>query len=224
MPNSSWASITSRPLFISVLESIVIFGPIDHVGWASASSTRHVGELGGRAAAERAAAGREQQPGDLAVRRRPTSAGTGARRSARCRPAPARRPASPAAAARPGRRRSGSPCWPGPAACPGRSVAIVTGRPAKPTTALTTTSACSTRSARSSTTVANGQRGGDLGPPGRVADGDDARAGTPWPASMSDVDRRADAEGDDLVARRLGADDVERLRADRAGRAGDGDA
>ena len=38
-PNSSWASITSRPLFISVLESIVILGPIDHVGCASASST-----------------------------------------------------------------------------------------------------------------------------------------------------------------------------------------
>ena len=48
VPNSSWASITSRPLFISVLESIVIFGPIDHVGWASASATRDVGELGGR--------------------------------------------------------------------------------------------------------------------------------------------------------------------------------
>src|SRR4029077_15324529 len=38
-PNSSLASITSRPLFISVDESTVIFGPIDHVGWASASST-----------------------------------------------------------------------------------------------------------------------------------------------------------------------------------------
>ena len=38
------------------------------------------------------------------------------------------------------------------------------------------------------------------------------------------VDRRADAERDDLVAAALGADDVERLGADRAGRAGDGDA
>ena len=36
MPNSSWASITSSPLFISVLESMVIFGPMLHVGWASA--------------------------------------------------------------------------------------------------------------------------------------------------------------------------------------------
>ena len=39
MPNSSWASITSRPLFISVLESMVIFGPIFQVGCASACST-----------------------------------------------------------------------------------------------------------------------------------------------------------------------------------------
>ena len=39
-PNSSWASITSRPLFMSVDESIVIFGPIDHVGCASASVDR----------------------------------------------------------------------------------------------------------------------------------------------------------------------------------------
>ena len=38
-PNSSCASMTSRPLFISVDESTVIFGPIDQVGWASASST-----------------------------------------------------------------------------------------------------------------------------------------------------------------------------------------
>ncbi len=31
-PNSQCASITSRPLFISVAESIVIFRPICHVG------------------------------------------------------------------------------------------------------------------------------------------------------------------------------------------------
>ena len=38
VPNSSCASMTSSPLFISVDESMVIFGPIDHVGWANASS------------------------------------------------------------------------------------------------------------------------------------------------------------------------------------------
>ena len=37
-PNSQCASITSRPLFISVAESIVIFGPICHVGCFSASA------------------------------------------------------------------------------------------------------------------------------------------------------------------------------------------
>ena len=47
-PNSSWASITSRPLFMSVDESIVIFGPIDHVGCLSASSIGDPLELGAR--------------------------------------------------------------------------------------------------------------------------------------------------------------------------------
>ena len=32
VPNRWWASITSRPLFISVAESIVILPPIAHVG------------------------------------------------------------------------------------------------------------------------------------------------------------------------------------------------
>jgi len=35
---SQRASMTSSPLFIIVAESIVIFGPIFQVGWASASS------------------------------------------------------------------------------------------------------------------------------------------------------------------------------------------
>ena len=37
-PNSQCASITSRPLFISVAESMVIFRPIRHVGCCSASA------------------------------------------------------------------------------------------------------------------------------------------------------------------------------------------
>src|SRR3954454_15570690 len=39
VPNRWWASMTSRPLFIRVAESIVILPPIAHAGWASASST-----------------------------------------------------------------------------------------------------------------------------------------------------------------------------------------
>ena len=55
------ASITSRPLFASVAESIVIFGPIDQVGWTSASSGVDARELVARAAAERAAARRQHE-------------------------------------------------------------------------------------------------------------------------------------------------------------------
>ena len=39
MSNSRWASISSRPLFTSVAEFTVTTGPMDHVGWASASAT-----------------------------------------------------------------------------------------------------------------------------------------------------------------------------------------
>src|SRR4051794_23465598 len=39
VPNRWWASITSSPLFMSVAESIVIFPPMAHVGWRSASLT-----------------------------------------------------------------------------------------------------------------------------------------------------------------------------------------
>ena len=39
VPNSQCASITSRPLFISVAESMVILRPIRQVGWLSAAST-----------------------------------------------------------------------------------------------------------------------------------------------------------------------------------------
>jgi hypothetical protein len=66
------------------------------------------------------------------------------------------------------------------------------------------------------------QRGGNLGSTGRVIDGDGAG---PELLRLGDqgLDRGSDAEGDDLVARRLGADDVQRLGSDRSGRAGDGD-
>ena len=201
----------------------MIFGPIDHVGWASASSTGDAGQLGppcgpgtGPPLAVSTIRGSSRPGAD----RRP--AGTGGWRSARSRPGSARPPAWPAAAARPVRRRSGSPCWPAPAACPPRSVARVTGSPAKPTTPLTTTSASSARSARSSTTSANGRASATsarrAGSATATTFGRSSRA---WAISV--VDRGADAEADDLVAVALGADDVEGLGADRARRAGDGD-
>ena len=72
-------------------------GPMSQVGWARASSDGDVGELVAAAPAERAAAGRQHQPRDLAARRR--RAGTGPAPSARSRPAPAA-PASPRAVTR----------------------------------------------------------------------------------------------------------------------------
>ena len=67
-PNSQWASITSRPLFRSVAESMVILGPMLQVGCFSASAgvtraTRH------STIAKSAARGRQQQATDaLGVR------------------------------------------------------------------------------------------------------------------------------------------------------------
>ena len=60
--NSQRASITSSPLFISVAESIVIFGPIRHVGWRSASSGVTRRKLARGESAERSARGGQDQP------------------------------------------------------------------------------------------------------------------------------------------------------------------
>ena len=50
--------MSSRPLFMSVAESMVILPPIAHVGCCEGLLDRDLGELGARAAAERAAATR----------------------------------------------------------------------------------------------------------------------------------------------------------------------
>ncbi len=64
---------------------------------------------------------------------------------------------------------------------------------------------------------------GDLGPPGAVTNGDEA--GSELLGLFDEhVDRRGHAERDNLVLAALGPDDVERLRPDGTGRAGDGDA
>ena len=139
MPKSSWASITSRPLFISVDESMVIFGPIDHVGWASASATV--------TARSRSAVQPRNGPPDAVSSRRATSvvACTAARHwcTAQC-------SESTGTISAPGVRRAfcttGAPAMSDSLLAsarrfPASSAAIVTGRPAKPTTALRTTSA-----------------------------------------------------------------------------------
>ena len=58
---SHLASMTSNALLTRVAESIVIFGPIRQVGWASASSTRHRVERCGVATEERSAAGGQHE-------------------------------------------------------------------------------------------------------------------------------------------------------------------
>ena len=67
--NSQCASMTSRPLFISVAESIVIFAPICHVGCRRACSTVTPSSAGRGPPAERAARRRQHEAADLAGRR-----------------------------------------------------------------------------------------------------------------------------------------------------------
>ena len=148
-PNSSLASMTSRPLFMRVDESTVIFGPIDHVGWARASST---------VTCSSSARGRPRKGPPLAVSTmRRTRAGLSLARRHMC---TAQCSESTGTSSAPGVRRAR---WTtGPAAMrdsllarasrrPASRVARVTRRPAKPTTPLTTTSASSARLARAST-------------------------------------------------------------------------
>ena len=143
-PKRKCASISSRPLLASVAESIVIFGPIDQVGCASASSGRDRPSSSARAAPERATARREDDALRLAQEWR-----TGRGPSARCRRGSARPPprararsASSPAATRLSLLASASvtPC---------SSAHIVGTRPAKPTTAFSTMSG----RARSSSSV-----------------------------------------------------------------------
>ena len=203
---------------------MVIFGPIATSDGRAPRRRRRRASSAARAAPERPTAGREQDPGDLAsaVADEAQALVDGAVLAVDRHQLGAR--ASRAAAARPGRRRSGSPCWPGPSRLPARSVATVTGSPAKPTTRVDDDVGAVDEVGEVVDDRGERQRGGHLGPPRRVADGDVARAELAWPARPATSTDDADAERDDLVAVGLGPDDVERLGADRAGRAGDGDA
>ena len=138
--NSQCASITSRPLFISVAESTVIFAPIVHVGCASACSRRDRRQLA-RAPSPRNGPPEAVSTSD-STRPRGACRGTARAPSARCRPAGcgARR-ARPRRGHQRRRRRPGSPCWPARASAPRASAASVASSPAAPTIAFSTTSA-----------------------------------------------------------------------------------
>ena len=167
-PNSSWASITSRPLFISVDESMVIFGPMVQVGCFERVGDGHRRELGRGLAPERSAARGEDDLRDLA--RRARSAAPGRPRSARSRPARSRRRPRRAPWPRPARRRSGSPCSRARAACRASSAASVAGSPAKPTTAFSTTSASGSAASSASTSgVSPASRARSAGTPNSSA-------------------------------------------------------
>ena len=151
--------MTSNPLFINVLESMVIFGPIAQVGWARAWST----VTAARSPAERPRNGPPLAVSTMRVTSRidPSAKPADDRRhwcTAQC-------SLSTGTSSAPGVARSG--CTTGPAAMrlslfasprrlPDRSVSIVTGSPANPTTPLMTTSASDTRSAWSATTSTPG--------------------------------------------------------------------
>ncbi len=209
---------------MSVDESTVIFGPIFHVGWARASSTVTCGQLG------RAVRPRNGPPLAVStIRATPRSPlrvgpqalvhgavlavdrdqlGAGRVRDSGCTTGPAAISDSLLASAS---RR------------PARSVASVTGRPAKPTTPLTTTSAspATTRAhrrppwRRAARRPASSSRAGvrRRRPPSAAARRPARRAGRPRTPRRA---RRPRTVG-------LGPDDVERLGSDRAGRPGDGD-
>ena len=207
---------------MSVEESTVIFGPIFQVGWASASSTVTVGQLGAGAAPERAAAGGEQQAGDLAGAAPPRRHWWRAECSLSTGTSSALGVVGQVAAAPPAPPRSATPCWPAPGAGRRRCAASVTPRPAKPTTALTTTSASVAASASASGPTASSVPGGSRGassaaPASSPTTTTSGRSSSAWAASG--VDRAAGAERDDPEAIRLLADHVEGLGADRAGRA-----
>ena len=162
-----------------------------------------------------------------ARRRRP--AGTGGRRSARCRPARARRPGVAAPAARPGppaisdsllasaRRRPAAEgrqrdAQPGEAddAVDAHVGLVAQARPGPRRRARTSVPGGQPRRPRSAA-------------PRRVGDGHHLRAAARGPGRpAASVDDHG-AEGHDLEALGLGPDDVEGLGADRAGRAGEGD-
>ena len=170
------------------------------VGCASASARVTSASSLARPAAERAARGGQDDRVDGLRARGPR--GTGRAPSARCRPAGAGLPPLLAASASsPAATRLS--LFASASVTPRSSAHSVAGRPAKPTTALRTTSG----SARSRSAVRS--------PPTWACS-------TPRSAASSSSVVRARGERAHLELR-IGVDDLERLAPDRAGRAEDGD-
>ena len=228
-PNSQRASITSRPLFIRVAESIVILGPMRQVGWASASSRVTCAKLSRGPVAERPARRGEDQPlhvlrpaavealvqrAVLAVdRQQPRARFLRARQHQLAR----RRRASPCwQARRPCRPRARGRSAPGPRRPPRRRP------PSKPRGGSTT----STMPVRADAGAECRDRSTSL--PNRssavvAADGHDLRPVTRHLLGQP-LDVAARREADDLEAAGERVDDPQHVRADRAGRAEDGKA
>ena len=142
-PNSADASSTSRPLFISVEESMVILGAHrprrvgQRVGLGDlAQPLRRPARGRGRPRRSAAAGARRGGPARRASRR-----GTGGSRSARSRPAASWRPGVWRTFSTSGAAAMSDSLLARARVRPASSAARVTGRPAKPMTALTTTSA-----------------------------------------------------------------------------------
>ena len=146
-PKRKCASMTSRPLFIIVAESIVIFGPIFQVGCASASSTVIASKRLEAPLAERAARGRQHEAprllGPAAAHRLVDRAVLGVDRDDLGAAPRGLREDELA------RRRRAAPCWRARAACrrgPRRSAER---RPSAPTSPPTTVSASGWQAASS---------------------------------------------------------------------------
>ena len=212
--------MTSRPLFISVDESTVIFGPIDHVGWASASSTV-------TSASDAGARPRNGPPLAVSTRRASSDGPAAAQALVDGAVLGVDRAGSRPRACRARRRPPGPPAMSDSLLAsarrfPAARAASVTGSPAKPTTPLTATSA---------TPAMRRQRvgpGPQLDPGGQqvlqrrraavVGEGDD-RGAELLGLGGQQLDGSSRAERHDLEPAGRGPHDVERLRADRPGRA-----
>ena len=196
-PKRKCASISSSPLFASVAESTVIFGPIRQVGCASASS-------GVTSASSSRVRPRNGPP--EAVRttestfsvRRPSRHWNSAP-SARCRPGSSRPPPRSRAASASSPAATRLSLFASASVTPRSSAQSVAGSPAKPTTAFRTTSG----SARSSSSVGS--------PPTCVS------------GASPSIGWRARARRHELELG-IRVDDLERLAPDRAGGTREGDA